>query len=108
MPHAEIVIRSSWRDAFPLRDMRKLFSPDVAARVRGVIPPESPNVDHPRYEAIKTYLCTAGLNGPWIAIDDDARQYPLGCGNLLLADGSVGFDVQASSKLISRALAVRQ
>src|SRR5579864_8532656 len=29
LPYAEIVISSAWRDAFSLREMRGLFSPDI-------------------------------------------------------------------------------
>ena len=38
LPGARVVITSSWREAFGLPEMRRLFSPDIAQRIIGVTP----------------------------------------------------------------------
>ena len=43
-PEVEIVISSTWREQFPLDDLRARFSPDIAARIVGATP-ITPRID---------------------------------------------------------------
>lgn len=104
LPKAEIVIASSWREAFSLGEMRKLFSPDIAGRIVGVTPLEWHRENHYRYKEVLAFLKRSGHPGThWIAIDDEAFHYPLGLENLVLVDGSRGFDGDAAERMLIRA-----
>lgn len=105
LPHAQIVITSSWREAFSLSQMRSLFSPDIAQRIVGVTPIEWSREDHYRYKEVLAFLKENGHGvSNWIAIDDDASHYPP-FNNLILVDGERGFDSEAAARL---AIAVRE
>lgn len=98
---AEIVITSSWREGFSLDQMRKLFSPDIAARIVGVTPIDWRREGHYRYREVLTYLKRSGDAGQeWIALDDDPFHYPR-LSNVLLIDAERGFDSEAARRLVS-------
>jgi HAD domain in Swiss Army Knife RNA repair proteins len=104
LPNVQIVIASSWREAFSLREMRDLFSPDIAGRIVGVTPIEWHRENHHRYREVLAFLKHNGHSRtPWIAIDDEACHYPLGLENLVLVDGSRGFDADAAERMLIKA-----
>lgn len=101
LPDAEIVITSSWREAFSLERMRGLFSPDIAARIVGVTPIDRRREDHYRYREVLAYMKRNGKSGvPWVALDDESSHYPP-FANLILIDGQRGFDSHAAERLAS-------
>ena len=103
LPNAQIVITSSWREAFSLSQMRRLFSPDIAERIVGVTPTEWGREDQYRYREVLSFLRRNGYSGThWIAIDDEAFHYPPGFNNLVLVDGSRGFDAAAAERMLIR------
>ena len=68
LPDAEIVITSTWREAFSLERMRGLFSPDISARIVGATPIDRRREDHYRYREVLAYLKRNGKSGvPWVA-----------------------------------------
>lgn len=98
---AEIVITSSWREAFSLDQMQGLFSPDIAARIVGVTPVDSRREGHYRYREVLAYLKRSGNAGcEWIALDDDPCLYPH-LWNVLLIDGERGFGSETVERLLS-------
>jgi hypothetical protein len=99
VPDSQIVITSSWREAFTLNDMRAMFSPDIRLRILGVTP-VAPNQDgHYRYREVLAYLKFNGREkNHWLAIDDDPLHYPP-LKNVLLIDGERGFDSTAAKRL---------
>lgn len=104
LPDAQIAIASSWREAFSLGDMRKLFSPDIADRIVGITPIESHRDNDNRYREVLSFLKRSVHSGNyWIAIDDEAFHYPHGSHNLVLVDGSRGFDADAAERMLLRA-----
>lgn len=104
LSHAQIVITSSWREAFSLAEMRKLFSPDIAGRIVGVTPLDLHRENHYRYREVLAFLKRNGHSTTsWIAIDDEAFHYPLGLDNLVLVDGSRGFDADAAEPMLIKA-----
>jgi hypothetical protein len=103
LPGAQIVITSSWREAFSLAEMRRLFSSDIAERIVGVTPTEWSREDQYRYREVLSFLKRNGhISSRWIALDDEAFHYPPGFDNLVLVDGSRGFDAEAAERLLIR------
>ncbi|MFZ0335838.1 MAG: HAD domain-containing protein [Candidatus Acidiferrales bacterium] len=101
LPDAEIVITSTWREAFSLERMRGLFSPDISARIVGATPIDRRREDHYRYREVLAYLKRNGKSGvPWVALDDEPSHYPP-FANLILIDGQRGFDSHAAERLAS-------
>ena len=75
-PEVEVVITSSWTDAYPLKHIKDLFPPDVASRILGKTVRELSNDDHSRYREILVYLRSVPGSVPWVALDDDPLNYP--------------------------------
>jgi HAD domain in Swiss Army Knife RNA repair proteins len=103
LPEAQIVITSSWREAFSLGQMRRLFSPDIAERIVGVTPIEWSHQDHYRYREVLAFLKRNSPAGAaWMALDDDPLHYPP-LRNLIVVDGECGFDSDAAARLLTAA-----
>lgn len=96
----EIVISSTWRLAIPLQKLKKLFSPDVAARIIGKTADAEEPEDYPRYDEIRAWLESNGARKNWIAIDDDPERFPPRLSNVVFTDPLVGFDERAAEALI--------
>jgi len=104
VPEAEIVVSSSWREGFSLGELRGFFPEELRARIIGITPLALSQDGHARHREVLAYLRHHGLQDrPWIAIDDDREHYPPGC-EVLLIDGSVGFDREAGKRLVTTAL----
>jgi hypothetical protein len=98
-PKARIVICSTWRLAMPLAGIRGRFSHDVAARIVGTTPCLVADVEHPRYAEIKSWLSKNPKAAErWVAIDDDAENYP-GSAPLIRPDPELGFDAACAARL---------
>lgn len=96
IPDAQIVVTSSWREVIGLAALRRLFSPDVAARIIGV----TPFADHGRYREILAYLKQTGATGlRWVVIDDDPYSYPRNT-PLILVDPARGFGPEDTQRLV--------
>ena len=104
-----IVIASTWRNAYPLSELRRNFSPDIAARIVGKTPTIEDNGDeHGRYQEIREFLKHPKLAGArWIAVDDSDFEFPPGCANLLLCDSERGFDDAAATALKAKLAAMQ-
>lgn len=95
----EIVISSTWRLAIPLRELRKLFSPDVAVRIVGITPEIDEEETYERYEEIKSYFAKKSIDNPqWVAIDDNPAHFPKHI-PILLTDSTKGFDDECAIRL---------
>lgn len=99
LENVEVVITSTWRLAIPLPKLKTLFSPDVAARIVGKTPDVDEPGDFPRYDEIRAWLKSNGAAKDWVAIDDDAEQFPPGISNVVFTDASIGFDERAAEAL---------
>ena len=98
-PRARIVITSSWREAFTLAELKKGFSPDIAARILGVTPIARDRTGNYRHREVMAYLERNGLRDrPWVAVDDDPLHYSASA-SVVLTDPDCGFDAEAASKL---------
>jgi len=99
MPGANVVITSSWREAFSLAEMRRSFSPDIAARIVGVTPIAQNRDGCYRHREVLAYLKRNGMEGrPWVALDDDPEHYPAAA-PLVLVDATRGLDEAAVARL---------
>jgi hypothetical protein len=103
-PKVGIVIASTWRQAYPMAEIKAFFSPDIAARIVGKTPTHEDDGDeHVRYLEIRKLLQNPKVAGAqWIAIDDSDFEFPDGCPNLLLCDSERGFDDAAAQALRER------
>ena len=99
-----IVIASTWRNAYPLSELKRHFSPDIGSRIVGKTPTwEDESDEHIRYREIRDFLKHPKLAGlRWIAVDDSEFEFPPGCGNLLVCDSTRGFDAAAADALRKR------
>ncbi len=100
----EIVVSSSWREGFSLKEIRSHFSRDIAARIVGATPISEDRDGFYRYREVLAYLERNRLRGrTWLAIDDDPLHYPAGV-NVLLVDPVRGFDSEAATRLVASCL----
>lgn len=96
----EIVISSTWRDVFSVKELRALFSPDISTKVVGVTSPLETVGEYQRYREIQRYLRKRGSNSSWIAIDDQAEDLFPPAAPVLSVDPSVGFDESKPDELV--------
>ena len=101
-PDVKIVITSSWRQAYGLNEMRRLFSEDIAARIEGVTPSSLDMQGFYRYREVLAYLKRFHApEAPWVAIDDDPEHYPSHA-PVLIVDPSRGLDAEIAAELKAR------
>jgi len=99
LPNVKIVISSTWRLAMSLKELRRLFSTEIAEKIVGVTPTLSEYTTHERYKEIQTYLKKRNIEDEsWIAIDDDPEHYPKDA-PVLFTDSNKGFDVRCTTQL---------
>lgn len=99
-PSWNIVISSSWREAFDMETIRGFFSSDVGARIVGMTPVLDPELPHLRQREIEQYLRDTGqTNVGWLALEDQAGEFEVGLPNLVLCNPAHGFDEQAEAAL---------
>lgn len=92
-PKVDVVITSSWTDAFSMKKIKALFPDDIAARIVGKTARLAQQVDYSRYKEIKSYIRKKGGNQEWVALDDDPLYYPPGV-HVVLVDPVIGLNVQ--------------
>jgi hypothetical protein len=90
-PNAEVVISSSWREEFSLRQLRDFFPDDVALRVVDVTPVL---LGATRYDEIMQHLQATRFSSKYIVIDDDPAQFPNGWPPLILCNPTQGLDTK--------------
>ena len=104
----QIVISSSWKDAFSLEDIKGRFDPDIADRIVGTTPSAQRIDGHAREEEVEAFLRARGWEQRrWIAIDDVSDHYEPAA-NLVLTDPTRGFDRDAAVSLRQMAEAMRE
>jgi hypothetical protein len=115
VPDVEVVISSSWREHYPLDEMREFFSEDLRERIVGVTPrpplAAGPGElsDYPRHAECAEWMAQRGPAGmTWLAIDDAREEFAPNCGQLLLVDGSVGLTPASAAELLARLRASRE
>ena len=103
LSEVEIVMSSSWKEAFSLNDIKRHFVPDIASRIIGVTPGGLRVDNHQRHREVFAFLRRHGWEQrPWVAIDDDPENYRLGA-NVVVTEPTKGFDRLAAASLIRMA-----
>lgn len=91
-PGVNVVVTSSWRESFDLCELRQFFSEEIAPRIIGVTPYIDDRKPFRRYREIQQFLAQhAGLQTPWLALDDMAFHYPQPCPQLIVCNLRTGF-----------------
>ncbi len=87
-----IVISSSWREQFPLDDVKGFFSDDIASCIIGITPVFLDGyANGGREREIRSYCDSHGIRDTnWIAIDDMDRLFTPQLKNLLHTDRDIG------------------
>ncbi len=99
--HLKIVITSTWRLAYSLSEIRKLFSPDISQKIIGFAPEAKDTSGFARHREVLHWLKKNKVqNDSWIAIDDDPEHYPAEC-PVIITNPDEGFNEQISTKLIN-------
>ena len=76
----EIVIASLWAKRLPISELRALFPSQLQGIVRDAVwTPHDPGPTgvETKFEAIQSWLRRSGCGSEWLALDDDARDWPL-------------------------------
>jgi hypothetical protein len=115
VPDVEVVISSSWREHYPLDEMREIFSADLRERIVGVtpLPPLAGGPaelsDYARDAECAAWMAQRRPAGtPWLAIDDACEEFVPDCGQLLLVDGSMGLTPASAAELLTRLRSCRE
>jgi len=105
-PWAEIVLTTSWREAYTFDKLRGLFSADIQLRVIGMTPViNDPYTTaeyrlHHRYREVLLYIDRGQLRErQWIALEDDQKNYPEDLANIVWCDPVTGLDEEAERKI---------
>lgn len=102
LPGVQVVITSSWREAFSLAELRKHFAADISPRIVGVTPSSKRRDGFCRHREVLAYLKRNGTAGDsWVAVDDDREHYPPEA-PVLLVDSAVGLDGSMAAELARR------
>jgi len=85
-PEIRIVITSSWREEKTLTELQNYLAPVLSMRVVGVTPViDEPFLHHVRYHEVQAYLKnTMQVTTPWVALDDELGNYPVGAPTILV------------------------
>ena len=98
----QVVITSSWREAFSLTELRGHFSADIRPRIVGVTPSSHDLEGHTRHREVLAWLKRhRGAADSWLAVDDDREHYPPEA-PVLLVDPAVGLDGAMAAALARR------
>jgi hypothetical protein len=101
VPDAEVVISSSWREAYTIDEIRGIFSKDIRPQIIGFTP-RLPNIRrYQRQREIEAWLRTNRHPGArWVALDDYEEWFEPGCRHLILCQ--VPLDDETAAELLRR------
>ena len=108
-PDVQVVLSTTWRQNYPIGELRDLFSNDIVARVIGGTPAISDYdrdwypvalSERPRQREVEAWLHqNRTLAHPWVAIDDRPLWFNTECPNLLVTDRTIGFTESNADQL---------
>ena len=95
----QIVISSTWRLALSLRELQRMFSPDVASMIVGCTPEVTVGTIHQRYDEVMEYMrANVATRERWVAIDDERENYPADA-PLVVTDPNIGFTNDSAMRI---------
>lgn len=86
----EIVLSTTWREKQDINELLEPFSAKLKARVAGVTPAIPTSREFQRWEECRKWIADNDRDGPWLAVDDTALEFPPGCINLFHVTGDNG------------------
>ena len=105
MDEVEIVISSSWREAYSLEQLLNIFPAALRGRIVGLTPILEDRFEKGgRQREIEAYLQAASLhhgNAAWVALDDMIDFFDDNCPFLILVDASRAFGEEEADKLLA-------
>jgi len=96
----KIVISSTWKLVYSLKEIKGRFSPDIQPLIVGMTPDAYGKIEpYERHGEVLAYLRLAeDEDAEWVAIDDDSEHYPKKC-TVILTGSSIGFNHTSALKL---------
>ena len=107
LSHVDIVVSSTWREVYPLPELRRHFSADMRPRVRDV----TPSVDdydgpHRRWQEIRAWLAMHPHVERHVTLDDQRGWFPASWGqHAVFTDPATGLthdDLAQLRQLLAR------
>ncbi len=92
----QVVVSSSWREAYPWEVIVEIFAADVQSRIIDMTPIFQISN---RYDEIQGWRVANRYDGPWLALDDAVNEFPLPCGHLIECETAVGLDDAVLARL---------
>jgi hypothetical protein len=89
-PYVGVVLSTSWRQHYPLEQLRLMFASEARQRIVDVTPVFPEGTHAQRYAEIQAWLGRHGGGRRWAALDDDASLFPPWCDELVLCDSARG------------------
>jgi hypothetical protein len=89
-PGVGIVLSTTWRQHYPLAELRMMFPASIRARIADVTPVAPEGTRAARYAEIQAWLRRHGGGRRWAALDDDATLFPAWCDELVLCESARG------------------
>jgi hypothetical protein len=101
LQHVVIVIASTWREVYPLRELASIFSNDIRPRIIDTTPTLSDTTsDYLRYREIREWLNLHSTVSRWVALDDAVEDFPHSKrGNLIFTNPDIGLESGVISRL---------
>jgi len=94
----DVIISSSWRFHYPLNELLGFLPSSLRHLIRDVTPDVEPG-PHQRFREILSYVDRIRGTQDWRALDDDTREFPKGCPQLIVCDGRTGIDHKSAEQL---------
>ena len=93
MTRVTVVLSTTWRLGYSMKQLRAMFSADIGPRIVGGTPEhDGPPKDDYRHAEVMAWLKANAPEAPWVALDDQPNLYPSGCRNLVVVNGATGID----------------
>ena len=93
-----VIISSSWRFHHSYEELLAKLPESLRLIVKGVTPQVGPG-QYQRHREIHAYLRRNRSTPDWRALDDDLREFPKGCRELIACDGRVGVAEESANQL---------
>lgn len=103
MPALDVVISSTWREAYPFERLQGIFSAALRQRIIGVTPVLDTRFQTGgRQREIEAFLQAHGWGDvAWVALDDMLSFFDPGCKNLIHVDSRHGLGAAEGQQLLA-------
>jgi hypothetical protein len=95
----EIVISSTWKDAYSLAQLRSKLPQPLSQRAVGTTPSLPHSEPQRQSEIVAFFAQHPGRWASWTALDDDASLFTPNCSQLVTCEAAVGFSANQAAEL---------